>query len=85
LTVQCVAADVSAVRATLLRALLAHRLRAHQLETGPGLAEGQVSVTARVESGHVVDEDVEKIVAELAAVAGVAGTAWQVTRASPEA
>jgi putative Mg2+ transporter-C (MgtC) family protein len=85
LTVQCIAADAAAVRAALLRALLTHRLRAFQLETGAGLAEGQVSVTARVESGHVVDEDVEQIVAELAAVTGVAGTAWQVARASPEA
>jgi putative Mg2+ transporter-C (MgtC) family protein len=81
----CAPQDAPHVRAALLRAMRANRLPTQNLQSS-ALPNGEgTQLVMQATVGHVMDDVVEAMVGELGHVAGVKGTSWQVTRASPEA
>ena len=83
ITLTCAPADATHLRATLLKSLSENHLPFQRLATETDSGHTIITVTAL--SPHVADAAVEKLLAALALDGTVAGTSWQVSRATPEA
>jgi putative Mg2+ transporter-C (MgtC) family protein len=85
MTVECNAGAAPSVRTALLQAMRRYHLAPHQLVSQDGPADGHTSITVHADMNCVVDNDVERLLGDIAQLPTVRGTSWQVTRAAPEA
>jgi putative Mg2+ transporter-C (MgtC) family protein len=81
--ITCTGAEAGRVRQALSAALAARRLATSSLTTEHEAVGTRI--IAQVISPHVVDDEIEGVLAGLAGDAAVTGTSWQVSRAAPEA
>lgn len=78
---KCAAKDEAIVRAMLLQALAAHKLRLQSMESHAGKAPCQVEADAVIHTRGDQDAAVEHLVGQLGLLANVYSTSWAVTAA----